>query len=409
MPTAKLGDSLNRSNIKEEDDVYFECRVQAFPPVRTIKWKHNGRPISQDKTAGIIISGNSLAIQRIHREYIGNYSCTASNDIGKVESNIINLNVKYTPACAPGQQHVYEAAKLQTIIISCYANANPDDSLDFAWSFNNSANIMDIPKGEISISGFSSKISYTPRTELDFGTLMCWGSNTIGKGTPCMFSILPIGPPDPPARCMSSNVTYSSFKISCDGTSDNPNQLYSMEVKLATGESVVVLQNSSMDFQVVGLVSGTTYKVTVRSQNKHGKSDPVYMLVETLLEPIKQIAETKLKEEDSEDNQIVAIIIGVVVTVILIMIMGTLAMITFRLRMRLRSTNSSPIVNTSLLQERRGPDLLPKRVSSAHKVSSNQRSPSSPYVTYCKTISSDVEVVMLETFIYKTSLLFRST
>ena len=165
-----------------------------------------------------------------------------------------------------------------------------------------------------------------------------------------------------------------------------------MEVKLATGESIVVLQNSSLDFQVVGLVSGTTYKVTVRSQNKHGKSDPVYMLIETLMEPIKQIAETKLKEEDSDDNQILAIIIGIFVTVMLIAIMATLAMITFRLRMRLRSSNSSPIVNTSLLQERRCPDLLPKRGQNPRKASTNQLSPSSPYITYCRTISSDVEV-----------------
>lgn len=391
MPTVKLGDSLNRSNIKEDDDVYFECRVRAFPSVKTIIWKHNGVPIGQDKSGGIIISGNSLAIQKIGREFIGNYSCTASNEVGKVESNLINLDVKYSPACAQGQQQIYEAAKLQTVKISCYVNANPHDSIDFSWSFNNSANLMDIPKGDVQVSGFSSKISYTPRTELDFGTLLCWGSNSIGKGTPCVFSILPIGPPDPPSRCLSSNVTYSSFKISCDGTSDNPNQLYSMEVKLATGESVVVLQNSSLDFQVVGLVSGTTYKVTVRSQNKHGKSDPVYMLIETLMEPIKQIAETKLKEEDSDDNQILAIIIGVFVTVMLIVIMATLAMITFRLRMRLRRSNSSPIVNTSLLQERRGPDILPKRGQNPRKASATQHSPSSPYITYCRTISSDVE------------------
>ena len=83
-------------------------------------------------------------------------------------------------------------------------------------------------------------------------------------------------------------------------------------------------------------MSGMTYKVTVLSQNKHGKSDPVYMLIETLMKP-KQIAETKLKEEDSDDNPILAIIKGLFVTVILIVIMSTLAMITFRVRMRLRS------------------------------------------------------------------------
>ena len=117
-----------------------------------------------------------------------------------------------------------------------------------------------------------------------------------------------------------------------------------MEVKLATGRSIHKLENRSSHFQVVGLVSGTTYKVTVISQNKHGKSDPVYMLIEPLMEPIKQIAETKMKEDDSDENQILAIILGVFIIVI-----------TFRLRMSLQRHTSSPIVNTSLLQGRRHP------------------------------------------------------
>ena len=79
------------------------------------------------------------------------------------------------------------------------------------------------------------------------------------------------------------------------------------------------------------------------------------------MEPIKQIAGTKIKEDDSDESQILAIILGVFITIMLIVIMVTLAMITFRLRMRLQRHTSSPIVNTSLLQERRHPDVLPKR------------------------------------------------
>ena len=37
----KLGGSLNGSNIKEGDDVYFECEVLANPPPNKITWKHN--------------------------------------------------------------------------------------------------------------------------------------------------------------------------------------------------------------------------------------------------------------------------------------------------------------------------------------------------------------------------------
>ena len=36
-----LGKSLNASNIKEGDDVYFECGVRANPAPYKITWKHN--------------------------------------------------------------------------------------------------------------------------------------------------------------------------------------------------------------------------------------------------------------------------------------------------------------------------------------------------------------------------------
>ena len=35
-------------------------------------------------------------------------------------------------------------------------------------------------------------------------------------------------------------------------------------------------------------------QVLVRAGNRHGKSDPVYLLVETRTEPIKKLAETKV-------------------------------------------------------------------------------------------------------------------
>ena len=34
----RLGRSLNASNIKEGDDVYFECMIRANPPPSNIKW-----------------------------------------------------------------------------------------------------------------------------------------------------------------------------------------------------------------------------------------------------------------------------------------------------------------------------------------------------------------------------------
>lgn len=36
-----LGAELNPNDIEEEDDVYFNCKINANPPVYKIIWKHN--------------------------------------------------------------------------------------------------------------------------------------------------------------------------------------------------------------------------------------------------------------------------------------------------------------------------------------------------------------------------------
>lgn len=37
----EIGNTLNAQNIKEEDDVYFECKILANPVHHKITWKHN--------------------------------------------------------------------------------------------------------------------------------------------------------------------------------------------------------------------------------------------------------------------------------------------------------------------------------------------------------------------------------
>ena len=66
----------------------------------------------------------------------------------------------------------------------------------------------------MTVAGARSVVSYTPKTEMDFGSLACWASNSVGSAAlPCVYLLVPIGPPDPPSRCSASNVTYSTVKV----------------------------------------------------------------------------------------------------------------------------------------------------------------------------------------------------
>ena len=89
-----LGSNLNASNIKEGDDVYFECSVRANPQPYKITWRHNGRELTHNVQKKVIISNQSLVLQKVTRADTGVYTCTAHNSEGDGVSNSINLNVK---------------------------------------------------------------------------------------------------------------------------------------------------------------------------------------------------------------------------------------------------------------------------------------------------------------------------
>ncbi|KAK3891795.1 hypothetical protein Pcinc_004335 [Petrolisthes cinctipes] len=45
------------------------------------------------------------------------------------------------------------------------------------------------------VDDYGSSLRYTPTTEFDYGTLLCWGTNDVGQQRrPCIFHIVPTGP-----------------------------------------------------------------------------------------------------------------------------------------------------------------------------------------------------------------------
>lgn len=52
-----------------------------------------------------------------------------------------------------------------------------------------------LPRQEhVLVEGSRSTVSYTANTELDYGTLLCWGINSVGQQRkPCVFHVFPAG------------------------------------------------------------------------------------------------------------------------------------------------------------------------------------------------------------------------
>ena len=105
----------------------------------------------------------------------------------------IFFSFSVAPTCEPNQTRVHGVAKQEKANISCAVDANPGD-VEFRWTFNNSAESVEVEGKHITRQGTISTVSYTPMTELDYGTLLCYARNRIGaQRVPCVYHIIAAG------------------------------------------------------------------------------------------------------------------------------------------------------------------------------------------------------------------------
>ncbi|KAG8232504.1 hypothetical protein J437_LFUL012497 [Ladona fulva] len=90
----QLGSTLNPDDIKEGDDVYFECQVQANPKEHKITWMHENQLLVQNMSGGVIMSTQSLVLQGVTRHDAGNYRCVVANSQGETSSEQVRLRVQ---------------------------------------------------------------------------------------------------------------------------------------------------------------------------------------------------------------------------------------------------------------------------------------------------------------------------
>ena len=83
--------------------------------------------------------------------------------------------------------------KNEVVQVRCEVTANPAD-VDFRWTFNNSAEMIRVPRGRTVANSSASTLTYVPVTTMDYGTLMCAASNEVGtQAEPCVFHIILAG------------------------------------------------------------------------------------------------------------------------------------------------------------------------------------------------------------------------
>ncbi|XP_058059775.1 neural cell adhesion molecule 1 [Anopheles bellator] len=290
----KLGSSLDPNAIREGTDVYFDCIVTAHPAVYKVEWKHNNKSLTRNISQGVIVSKHSLVLQGVSRTTAGNFSCVGFNAEGEGSSPMFELNVMYAPTCAPNQPRVYGVAKQENAEIRCVVDANPPD-VEFKWTFNNSAESIDVQASHISRLGTSSVVSYTPMTELDYGTLLCSATNKIGKQRqPCVFHIIAAGRPDQVHNCTVANVSMTSLAVRCyEGFNGGLAQSFFLELRDSHTQEVRFNNTSPLPrFAVPNLHPSVIYQLAVYAFNSKGRSEPYVMSAATQRLPEKQMKDS---------------------------------------------------------------------------------------------------------------------
>ncbi|XP_026318067.1 hemicentin-1 [Hyposmocoma kahamanoa] len=274
----KMGSNLNPNEIKEGDDVYFECTVKANPKTHRLVWFHDNNEIFHNEGSGVILSAQSLVLQSVTRAAAGDYTCMAANSEGKGTSNPVTLMVRYAPVCTERRDgELFGALKHETVSIHCSVDANPA-LVSFHWTFNNSGEQTEIPPRLYSSHGHTSTLNYTPTTDMEYGTLACYGANSVGQQkVPCLFQLVAAGRPFQLQNCSVANQSIDSLYVECVENFDGGlPQSFLMELRelptLALRYNVSTNRTPPY-FEVRGLPPGVSYRIDLYAVNAKGRSD----------------------------------------------------------------------------------------------------------------------------------------
>ncbi|XP_043226125.1 nephrin-like [Amphibalanus amphitrite] len=355
--SARLGSILDPEDIKEGTNVYFECSITANPAAYSVSWLHNDQAVVPSPRAGvgdiISINGDTLVIRNLTRRSAGRYVCRAVNPEGEGVSRPVSLTVRYAPVCISGQKIQYGTSRNEPAQVTCQVDANPAD-VTFRWQFNTSIETLDLPFSQITSRGLESSAAYTPKTELDYGMLLCTADNAIGRMVrPCVFHIVPAGPPDPVHNCSVVNQTSESLRVACSAGFDGGlPQRFSAELYDATsGRLERNLSAGRPEFEAERLPAGVELRVRLYAFNARGRSRPTTLDGFTLKAAEKRVSSStvEMPPEDSVSvTPILGVLIGVVASLIIIAI-GVVACMRNNSRRAAKPPNPADLVHSSLM------------------------------------------------------------
>ncbi|XP_076065317.1 neural cell adhesion molecule 2-like [Oratosquilla oratoria] len=310
---ASLGDVFRSSVLKEGNDVFLSCTVTANPPVSSITWYHEDKRLVGNLSEGIILTGESLVLQKVERKRVGSYRCSASNSLASVTSSPVELRIQYKPQCvtSPTTFFIYDKPINVTCTVSSYP---PVDKIQWRW--NNSQDIIRTRPSTAAPNHATAQLLVQPSKTNEDRELSCWGVNEEGRQpTPCRFTIKVAKMPAPLSSCRLANITATSLSLTCErptaptaGTT-----LYRAEVYLHNNTLFANVTSHSPSFNVSRLDAGTSYQIKVYVSHGPITSQPVVVSAYT-----SRVLIDRDPEPTDSSSPVGGIVGGIVVVIVVV-------------------------------------------------------------------------------------------
>ncbi|KAM9751596.1 basement membrane-specific heparan sulfate proteoglycan core protein isoform 3-T3 [Menidia menidia] len=165
LPKVMINVRTSVQTVMIGNSVEFECQAVGDPEP-TVKWSKVGGPLP----AHVVVKAGMLRIQQVTEADAGQYRCTATNDVGSVQSQVV-LNVQSLPQIT-ALPETKEVTVGSDAVLPCVASGYPVP--DIQWSKM---------EGELAPKCFQeANVLTVPRvTHEDSGTYVCTATNKQGK------------------------------------------------------------------------------------------------------------------------------------------------------------------------------------------------------------------------------------
>ncbi|KAG5885941.1 hypothetical protein JTB14_027750 [Gonioctena quinquepunctata] len=253
----------------------------------------------------IIHSNQSLVLQKVTRQSAGRYRCSVVNSEGETVSDELDFRVQYAPTCKYDKIIIVGASRGESVDIVCEIESDPP-AKSYRWKFNNSGETLDVAAERFAktSNGSLSILRYTPVSELDYGSLSCWASNSVGHQIePCVFQLVAAGKPFPVKNCTLTNQTSSSVEVFCLAGFDGGLPQHFL-LELYTSNSAIPRFNMTSYtepyFFLDNLEPDVTFRIAVFSINSKGRSHGVVLEEVTFRDAEKR---TGLSDESGDSRR----------------------------------------------------------------------------------------------------------